>query len=230
MAQSMINIKIHLFASIKERIGKNEFNYKIKQGSSVCQLLQNMGKEFKFHNISNCMVAIDMEYVHEDYIIEDNDKIFLIPPVSGGSGESDLLDDKIIIQENEINKEDLISSLFTKEDGAVLIFNGVTRNKHDNKKVLLLEYESFVPMAMKEIRKIFSEIHTKWDISKIVVYHRLGKIFPGDTSMLVAISSKNRKPAIEAIDYFIDHLKKVVPIWKKEIYEDGEEWVEENIV
>ena len=93
-------------------------------------------------------------------------------------------------------------------------------------KVLSLEYESLIPMAKTEIRRIFSEIHTKWNVSQIVVSHRLGKILPGETSMLVAISSKNRKPAIHALDYFIDQLNKVVPIWKKEIFEDGEYWLE----
>ena len=119
----------------------------------------------------------------------------------------------------------MIEDLFSKEDGAVVVFHGVTRNNHDNKKVISLEYESLVPMAKNEINKIFISIHKKWDISKIGLFHRLGKLYPGETSMIVAISSKHRKPAIQSIDYLIDELKRTVPIWKKEIYEDGGEWI-----
>ena len=225
MSNSMINIKIYFFASIREKLGKKEISYQLEKDSSVSQLLHLLKIKFNLVSVNDCMVAVDMEYVEKDYIIKNEDKIFLIPPVSGGSDENSNYGDKIIIQENEIEEDQLIEDLFSKEDGAVVVFHGVTRNNHDNKKVISLEYESLVPMAKNEINKIFISIHKKWDISKIGLFHRLGKLYPGETSMIVAISSKHRKPAIQSIDYLIDELKRTVPIWKKEIYEDRQEWV-----
>ena len=134
MSNSMVNIKIYFFASIREKLGKKEILYQLEKGSTVTQLLQLLKVKFNLISVNDCMVAVDMEYVEKDYIIKNEDKIFLIPPVSGGSNENSNFDDKIIIQENEIQEDQLIEDLFSVEDGAVVVFHGVTRNNHDNKK------------------------------------------------------------------------------------------------
>ncbi|MBM31287.1 MAG: hypothetical protein CL764_00345 [Chloroflexi bacterium] len=225
----MINVKIYFFASIRENFGKKILDFQVQNGSTISQLISTLEREFNLTSIHNCMVAIDMKYVDKNYIIKKYEEIYLIPPVSGGNEENLEFDDQIIIDENVILKDQIIESFFSHEDGAVVFFYGVTRNNHDNKTVISLEYESLIPMAKNEINKIFVSIHRKWNVSKIVLLHRLGKLYPGEISMLIGISSKHRKPAIQSIDYLIDELKKTVPIWKKEIYDVGEEWIEDNI-
>tara|TARA_B100000029_G_scaffold515015_1_gene620079 strand:+ start:311 stop:997 length:687 start_codon:yes stop_codon:yes gene_type:complete len=225
----MINVKIYFFASIRENFGKKILDFQVQNGSTISQLISTLEREFNLTNIHNCMIAIDMKYVDKNYIIKKYEEIYLIPPVSGGNEENLEFNDQIIIDENVILKDQIIESFFSHEDGAVVFFYGVTRNNHDNKTVISLEYESLIPMAKNEINKIFVSIHRKWNVSKIVLLHRLGKLYPGEISMLIGISSKHRKPAIQSIDYLIDELKKTVPIWKKEIYDVGEEWIEDNI-
>ena len=225
----MVKVKIYFFASIREKFGKKVLDFQVQKGSTVSQLISSLEQEFKLTSINDCMVAIDMEYVDKDYIIKKDEELFLIPPVSGGNEENSEFDDQIIIHEKVIDKDQIIEDFFSDEDGAVVFFYGVTRNNHDNKTVISLEYESLIPMAKNEINKILVSIHRKWNVSKIVVFHRLGKLYPGEISMLIGISSKHRKPAIQSLDYLIDTLKKTVPIWKKEFYEEGEEWIEDNI-
>ena len=138
MSNSMINIKIYFFSSIREKLGKKEVSYQLKKGSTVTQLLLLLTEKFDLGSVNECMVAVDMEYVDKDYIINNEDEIFLIPPVSGGSSGNSKYIDKIIIQENEIQEDQLIEDLFSVEDGAVVVFNGVIRNYNDNKKVISL--------------------------------------------------------------------------------------------
>ncbi len=131
----------------------------------------------------------------------------------------------IEITSDEINFQKLYE--FCKENhlGAINVFFGVTRNFNNNKKVLFLEYETYGEMAQKIISKIIDEIMDKWDVGKVAISHRSGRVDIGKTSMILVISSKHRKNSISATDYFIDRLKEIVPIWKKEFYEDGENWL-----
>ena len=116
---------------------------------------------------------------------------------------------------------------FCKENyfGAVNVFFGVTRNFNNNKNVLFLEYETYTEMAKKIISQIIDEMMNKWDIGKVAISHRSGRVDIGQVSMILVVSSKHRKSSISATDYFVDRLKEIVPIWKKEFYEDGENWL-----
>ncbi len=129
------------------------------------------------------------------------------------------------ITSGEINFKKLYDFCKEKNFGAVNAFFGVTRNFNNNKKVLFLEYESYSEMAKKIINQIIDEMMNKWDIGKVAVSHKTGRVDIGHVSMILVISSKHRKNSIAATDYFIDRLKEIVPIWKKEFYEDGEKWL-----
>lgn len=112
--------------------------------------------------------------------------------------------------------------------GAISMFVGTTRNTFNGKKVVRLEYEAYIPMAKKELLKICQEIRNKWHVVKIAVVHRIGLVPVGDASVVVAISSVHRKDSLEAVQFCIDKLKATVPIWKKEIYEDGDSMWKEH--
>ena len=112
--------------------------------------------------------------------------------------------------------------------GAIDIFIGTTRNISNKKKVLHLEFEAYVPMARKKMQEIEKEIRTKWNIIKFCIVHRTGKVRIGDTNVVIDVSSAHRRDAFEACRYAIDTLKKNVPIWKKEFFEDVEIWVDER--
>ena len=131
----------------------------------------------------------------------------------------------IEITSEEINFEKLYDFCNENHFGAVNVFFGVTRNFNNNKKVLFLEYEAYEEMSKKIINQIIDEMVNKWDIGKVAISHRFGRVNIGKISMILVISSKHRKNSISATDYFIDRLKEIVPIWKKEFYEDGENWL-----
>lgn len=108
--------------------------------------------------------------------------------------------------------------------GGLDVFVGTIRNKTQGRKVLRLEYESYIPMALKEMQKIADDIFRKWDIKNIIIHHRTGILRAGDTAVVIAVSAPHREDTFEACRYAIDTLKKTVPIWKKEVFEDGEVW------
>ena len=109
--------------------------------------------------------------------------------------------------------------------GGTTVFIGTVRNQTKGKRVQRLEFEAYIPMAEKEMRKIAEAVEEKWNALKIAIHHRVGILQVGEIPVIIAVSTPHRKAAFEACEYAIDTLKETVPIWKKEIFEDGEEWV-----
>lgn len=131
----------------------------------------------------------------------------------------------IQILETVIDSQNCIDFIQDGGAGGQTIFIGTVRNQTKGNKVLRLEFESYVPMAIKEMGKIANEILQKWDAFKISIHHRVGVLEVGDIAVVIAVSTPHRKAAFEACEYAIDTLKKTVPIWKKEVFENGEVWV-----
>ncbi len=134
-------------------------------------------------------------------------------------------DDMIKLTNTVINVNEVIE--FTRSDhaGAIDVFIGTVRNKTANKTVTKLDFEAYEPMAVKELEKIADEAKSRWPIIELAIVHRLGVLNLGDIPVIIAVSTPHRKDAFEACRFIIDTLKRTVPIWKKEIFEDGEVWV-----
>src|SRR5512136_1756773 len=112
------------------------------------------------------------------------------------------------------------------EDGAVVVFEGVVRNHSQDKPVRFLEYDAYEPMALKKLEEIELRVKNEFDIRDIAIVHRLGHMEIGECSTVIVVASAHRGPAFDACRFAIDTIKKIVPIWKKEFYEDGEVWIE----
>lgn len=136
--------------------------------------------------------------------------------------------DHIEIQETLIDSSDMIHLVTSPTSGAISLFIGTTRNNFDGKKVLQLEYEAYIPMAKLQLSKICLLIREKWNVENIAISHRIGIVPVTEASVVIAISSSHRKESLEAVSFAIDTLKAIVPIWKKEIYEDGDYSWKEN--
>ena len=130
------------------------------------------------------------------------------------------------IVRDSIHLEALVEQLRQPEDGAIVVFDGIVRNNTKGRKTVYLEYEGYEPMALKKMREIAERIKQKWKIHRIGIVHRLGRLEIGEASVVIGITSAHRDIAFEACRFAIDTLKKTVPIWKKEFFEDGEVWVE----
>lgn len=124
-----------------------------------------------------------------------------------------------------IDTEKVINLVKTDSSGAVNAFIGTVRNSTQNKEVIGLEFESYESMAVKEIDKIIVQAKALWPINEMAIYHRVGLLAIGDVPVVIAVSTPHRKQGFEACQFAIDTLKETVPIWKKEIFADGEEWV-----
>ncbi|MGH9799163.1 MAG: molybdenum cofactor biosynthesis protein MoaE, partial [Blastocatellia bacterium] len=126
-----------------------------------------------------------------------------------------------------IDKLGLEQRLLTGGAGAVVTFDGVVRDNNDGRKVLTLDYDAYPPMAVKEMSRVGEEIRQRWpEVERIGIVHRFGELKVTESSVVIVVTSPHRKIAFEACHYAIDRVKQVVPIWKKEIFEDGEAWVE----
>ncbi len=125
-----------------------------------------------------------------------------------------------------IDVQSLKSSLLQPEDGAAIVFEGVVRNNARGKKVLYLEYHAYEAMALKKLKEIGESAKQQFAIRDIGIIHRLGHLDHGECSVAIVVTSAHRGPAFDACRYAIDTIKKIVPIWKKEFYEDGEVWIE----
>jgi molybdopterin synthase catalytic subunit len=130
------------------------------------------------------------------------------------------------IVDERINIQELINAVLSPECGAISIFIGTVRNNTQGKEVIALEYEAYEEMAEKIMNQIIDEIMSKWKIKKVAVQHRKGKLEVGEISIAIAVSAPHREDAIHACKYAIDRLKQIVPIWKKEIFHDGEVWIQ----
>lgn len=131
----------------------------------------------------------------------------------------------IKITEKPIDVQKVIGTVSSLGAGAVNVFIGTVRNSAHGKNVVWLEYEAYESMAVAEIRKIIDEASHRWPLLGWAVSHRVGTLKPGEVSVAIAVSSPHRRDSFEACQFIIDTLKETVPIWKKEVFEDGEEWV-----
>ncbi len=131
----------------------------------------------------------------------------------------------IILKNTPLDEATCIQSVRSEEAGGLAVFIGVVRNHTKGKKVVRLEFEAYEPMALSEMEKIATQVQQKWEAQRIAIHHRTGVLLPGETAVVIAVATPHRKAAFEACQYTIDTLKETVPIWKKEIFEDGEVWV-----
>jgi len=134
----------------------------------------------------------------------------------------------IEITSDPIDRQKVLSELCRAGDGALVTFEGIVRDNARGKIVTHLFYETYRPMAIKEMVKISVEAARRWPVTSLVILHRVGHLEIGDTAVLVAVCSPHRAEAFEACRFTIDQLKTSVPIWKKEFYSDGAVWVEEK--
>ena len=135
------------------------------------------------------------------------------------------------ITSDEIELGDVIRAVEAGDAGAIVHFLGVVRNNTEGREVSYLEYEAYPPMAEKKMAEIAQEIHEKWGLDRVAMIHRVGRLEIGEVSVAVAVASPHRKEAFEACHYAMNRLKQIVPIWKREVWTDGEEeWVKPDPV
>ena len=230
-----MHVVVRLFAGMRERVGKPSINLDLPAGASVADAVTAVAREAKAReaNANWCeyahlMTAINDEYVSMDKKLCDGDELALIPPVSGGQCEVPggvAFSESVEITSKRLDPSQVTARVHNDGNGAVVTFLGVTRDHNLDRRVKYLEYEAYQPMADNMIACLIVEMKQRWDIGLVAVAHRIGRVDVGEPSMVVAVSAEHRRPAFEAITHFVDRLKQVVPIWKKEYFDGGNVWI-----
>lgn len=171
-------------------------------------------------------VAVNREYIddHERKLV-DGDEVALIPPVSGGSGEPEASRPLYEITELPLSADEVANRVTNPHSGATLIFVGTVREWTRGRRTVFLEYEAYPEMAIAQMERIGREIDQQWPGTRTVIVHRVGRLEISEASVIIAIATPHRADSFSACRHAIERLKQIVPIWKKEIWEDGEEWV-----
>lgn len=231
-----MRVRVLFFGQLKDLVGQSSDEIDLPAGSSLETLFERYASQFpKLRAMADSIaVARNQEFSTLDVVLSDGDEVALMPPVSGGSDspESEWLASAedangfYAITERPISTADLIARTQREDDGAVLTFEGVTRNNSKGRQTRHLDYECYVPLALKQMQAIGREALDRYDIHRVGVVHRLGRLEIGEASVVIVVASGHRKAAYEASLEIINTLKTRVPIWKKETFVDGEIWVE----
>jgi len=220
-----IKITSLLFGQAREIVGAQSLELEISEPATVETAFAILKSRYsKLADMERSLLfAVNEEYADRSLALKEGDHLAILPPVSGGSEENR---DVFEITHEPIDIAGLRARLLEGDSGAVVIFDGVSRNNTKGRLTLYLEYEGYTAMALKTLEQIGREVRERWSINRIGIIHRLGRIEITQSSVVIIITSAHRKVAFESCQYAIDRLKKIVPIWKKEYFEDGAVWVE----
>jgi len=173
-------------------------------------------------------LAVNREYVSTDTTLRDGDAVAVRPPETGGSGAETPLRAPFLaeIVHKPIDSISIVNGLSHRDVGAVVVFEGVVRDNTRGRRTLYLDYEAYEPMALKELERLLAQAKENFAIGEAAIVHRLGRLHVGETSVFIVVASAHRAAGFEACHWLIDNLKKTVPIWKKEYFEDGAVWAD----
>jgi molybdopterin converting factor subunit 1 len=229
-----MRVSLRLFAGLKDVVGRREMDMDVAEGSTVEDLKERLAVEYPGIRplLRTLVFAIDDEYVSFEEKLRDGAEVALIPPVSGGEGGSaDPQTGLFRITTEPMQAQELADLVRRDESGAIALFYGVVRNNSEGRDVERLEYEAHETMALRKMREVAEATKRRFPtISEIGVWHRIGTLEIGETSLLVAVASPHRAEAFEACHWAVDRVKEVVPVWKKEHWAGGSAWVEGHAV
>jgi molybdopterin converting factor subunit 1 len=177
---------------------------------------------------SSLAVAVNQEYALPTQVLREGDEIALLPPVSGGCAQDVTAADSewICLQREPIDAAALVAAVKDGEAGAVVVFDGIVRNNTRGRRTLYLDYEAYESMALGQMQALAHDAQYRFGVRRVALVHRLGRLQVGESSVLIVVASAHRAQAFDACRWIIDTLKKTVPIWKKEWFEDGAVWAD----
>jgi MoaE-MoaD fusion protein len=208
-----VRITVRLFAGLRELAGTGRQELDLADSSSVADVWQalDLGAE-----PAGLLYAVNRAYAERETELSEGDEVALIPPVSGGTFR---------LTEGPVNLTSVVVAVVDERAGAIATFLGTVRAQSRGRDVIALEYEAYEEMAEDVIAQIAAEVDERYDLCKVAITHRLGRVEVGETSVAIAVSAPHRQDALAACADVIEALKGRVPLWKKELYEGGEEWI-----
>lgn len=204
---------MRLFAGLREHAGTGERELDLTEGARVADVWPALGLG---DEPGGLLYAVNKAYADADHELEEGDEVALIPPVSGGAFR---------LSEEPLDLGAVVAEVADERAGAIATFLGTTRIQSRGRSVLHLEYEAYGGMAEGVMEQIANDLKSKYALCEVAIHHRIGRVGIGETSVAIAVSAPHRHDALAACRDAIDTLKQTVPLWKKEVYEGGEEWI-----
>ena len=223
-----MQIRVLFFGVVKDLVGRPSETVDLPDGARVHDVLSLFVQRAPrlAAMLPALALSVNQEYSAADRALAAGDEVALLPPVSGGAPESEPTRGEVRIVREPIATQTILNSLKRPGDGAAVVFEGVVRDNTRGRRTLYLDYEAYEPMALQQMRELAEQARDQFAVAGISILHRLGRLEIGETSVLIVVASAHRGAAFEACRWIIDTLKKTVPIWKKEYFEDGAVWAD----
>ena len=224
-----MRVKVLLFGQLKDIVGRAEESLELQPDARLAAVVSHYAERYpKFQGLSSSIAcSINQEYAPGTATLKEGDEVGLLPPVSGGKPKvEELRSEHCAIVREPIDLKGMKEKLEHPEDGAAVFFDGVVRNNTRGRRTLYLDYEAYESMALSEMENLAQAVLERFKVRNVCLIHRLGRLQIGETSVLIGVTSAHRAAAFEACRWLIDTLKKTVPIWKKEYFEDGAVWAD----
>ena len=244
-----MRVRVLFFGVLKDFAGRSSDSVDLPVGASVRDVLDHYEKQMPRlkESLASLAVAVNQEYAGPETVLKSDDEVALLPPVSGGSREAEgetllrqaqgtlsgqpmeprrYVSGHASIIRDPIDTQGVLERIKRGEDGAVVVFEGVVRNQTRGRRTLYLDYEAYEEMALGQMEGLAGQALKQFEVRNVALVHRLGRLEIGETSVLIVVASAHRAAAFDACRWLVDTLKRKVPIWKKEYFEDGAVWAD----
>jgi molybdopterin synthase catalytic subunit len=216
-----MQVRVLFFGVLKDLAGRSSDSLTLPDQATAGDVLEHYETRLTSlkGKLSSIAISVNQEYAGPEAKLHSGDEVALLPPVSGGLT-------RVAIMREKIDTAAELEKIKQPEDGAAVVFEGVVRNHSRGRRTLFLEYEAYEEMARKQMELLAEQALAQFQIRDVALVHRLGRLEIGETSVLIVVASAHRAAAFEACRWLIDALKRTIPIWKKEHFEDGAVWAD----
>jgi MoaE-MoaD fusion protein len=237
-----MRVRVLFFGVLKDLAGKSSDTVELRAGGAVGDLLAHYERQIPQlkESLASIAVAVNQEYTGAETVLKSDDEVALLPPVSGGLEGETLSPSASLragsqpagrrryasIVRDPIDTQGVLNHIKQGDDGAAVVFEGVVRNQTRGRRTIYLEYEAYEEMALRQMEGLAEQSLKEFQVRDVALVHRLGRLEIGETSVLIVVASAHRASAFDACRWVIDTLKRTVPIWKKEYFEDGAVWAD----
>ncbi len=226
-----MRIRVLFFGQLRDIVGTDCDMAQVVPGASLENLFQGYAERFPrlAAMAGSVAMARNQRFAPRTEALEDGDEVALMPPVSGGAGWLASIDEEGVfaaLTRDPIDSAALARRVQGNGDGAVIVFEGVVRDNTGGRTTVYLDYECYVPLALRQMARIGQDVLDRFDVHRVAIVHRIGRLQVREASVSIVVASAHRHPAYEASLAAINDVKRGVPVWKKEHFADGEVWVE----
>ncbi len=218
-----MRVVVKLFGAVREAAGAKELSLDLPDGACVADLRDRLSRDFPVFDAfgERLAVSVNLELVEFEAPLHEGDEVAFLPPVSGGAGTCSLA-------ERSLDVGSVVARVSGPGVGGIVTFVGTVRDRARGRSIRHLEYEAYPAMAESEMAKIVTEARERYAVSAMALVHRTGILQIGEVAVGVAVAAPHRRAALEACGFAIEELKRTVPIWKKEVFQGGEVWIEDH--